>query len=61
MKKENYSKLQERPKRVNVLYCAFAGFKIAQPSIKSTCPFFTVLESQTTFHSFFNQTLLVTR
>lgn len=61
MKKENYSKLQERPKRVDFLYYAFPGFKIAQPSIKSTCPFFTVLESQTTFHGFFYQTLLVTR
>lgn len=54
MKKENYSKLQERPQRVNFLYYAFRGFKIAQPSIKSTCSFFTVLENQTTFHSFFN-------
>lgn len=61
MKKENYSKLQERPQRVNFLYYAFRAFKIAQPSIKSTCSFFTVLENQTTFHSFFNQKLFVTR
>lgn len=60
MKKENYSKLQECPQRVNFLYYAFCGFKIAQPSIKSTCSFFTVLENQTTFHSFFNQKLLIT-
>lgn len=61
MKKENYSKLQKRPQRVNFLFYAFHAFKIAQPSIKSTCSFFTVLENQTTFQSFFNQKLLVTR
>lgn len=61
MKKENYSKLQKRPQRVNFLFYAFHAFKIAQPSIKSTCSFFIVLENQTTFHSFFNQKLLVTR